>query len=218
MCEWFDETVGDLVARVERLGMAQNTIFVYIADNGWIQQPNGNGYAPRSKQSPYEGGVRQPILFRWDKVIQPRSYDDLVSAVDIVPTLLSATGAKAPVDLPGVDLLGLIRDGQPLKREIVFGEGFSHDVLDMNDLEATLLYRWAIRGRWKLILTYDGEVGKRYASSHPRSERGPQLFDVEADPFENRNLAKQHPQLVAELAQKIAGWWPVSKRQCLTEP
>lgn len=216
MCEWFDESVGQLVSHVEEMGLAKNTLFVYICDNGWIQNPDAEGYAPRSKQSPYEGGVRQPILLRWDGVIRPGSYQQLISSIDIVPTILSATGCQRPEGLPGLDLLKLIRDGQPLEREIVFGEGFSHDILDIDDPEATLLYRWAVRGNWKLILTYDGEVGSRYASSHPRSEKGPQLFDLSADPHETRNLAAQHPEIVAQLAAYIADWWPVKLRKTIT--
>jgi arylsulfatase A-like enzyme len=215
MCEWFDETVGQLVDGLERRGLAATTLFVSICDNGWIQTPDGPEYAPRSKQSAHEGGTRQPILIRWDGVIMPRRYDELVSSIDIAPTMLAAAGAEIPADLPGVNLLPLIRDGRPLDRDTVFGEGFAHDIADLDDPEASLLYRWAIRGRWKLLLTYDGAVG-RYASSHPRTERRPQLFDLAADPAEEHNLAAEHPEIVADLAARIAAWWPVRRREVLT--
>ena len=73
MCEWFDETCGQLIDYVDAKGLSQNTLFVYIADNGWIQNPQSAEYALRSKQSPNEGGVRQPILLSWPGVIQPGS-------------------------------------------------------------------------------------------------------------------------------------------------
>jgi len=57
MCEWFDETCGQLIDKVEQKGLTENTLFVYICDNGWIQDPNASGYAPQSKQSPNEGGT-----------------------------------------------------------------------------------------------------------------------------------------------------------------
>ncbi len=204
MCEWFDETVGELVGAVEQRGLASNTIFVYICDNGWIQLPNAPGYAPRSKQSPYDGGVRQPILIRWDGMVKHKDYDDLVSSIDIVPTLLSAAGVSVPKELPGLDLLPLIRDGKPLQREMIFGEGFSHDIMDPDDPDKTLLYRWVIHGKWKLMLTYDGHVGKRYASSHPRDVRTPQLFDILNDPHERVDLAKQYEEVTASLSSAIA--------------
>jgi uncharacterized sulfatase len=216
MCEFFDETVGQLVSKVEEKGLARNTIFVYICDNGWIQSKDSPEFAMRSKQSPYEGGVRQPILIRWDGVIEPRDYDDLTSSIDLVPTLLSSAGIEIPKGLPGLDLLSLVRDKKPLERDSVFGEGFAHDVANLEDPEETLLYRWTIQGKWKLILTYDGVVG-RHAASHRRTERRPQLFDLLSDPHETNNLAANHADVVAKLAKEIDAWWPVSKRKTIKE-
>ncbi|MEL0120137.1 MAG: sulfatase-like hydrolase/transferase, partial [Opitutae bacterium] len=63
MCDWFDETCGDLVAILDEHKIRENTLIAYVTDNGWIQNPNKGGYAPRSKQTPYEGGIRTPIFF-----------------------------------------------------------------------------------------------------------------------------------------------------------
>lgn len=215
MCEWFDESCGQLLACLEKNGVRDNTLIAYVADNGWIQDPAANGYAPRSKQSPYEGGVRTPILFCWPGKLQPAEREDLVSSLDIMPTLLAAAGACLPDGLPGRNLLAELQSGAPIDREAIFGEGFAHDIADIAKPEASLLYRWCIEGRWKLLLTYDGEVN-RYASSHPRDERRPQLFDLLADPHEQTNLAAQHPEIVARLAKRIADWYPVTERQVLT--
>jgi len=215
MCEWFDETCGELLQRIEDKGLRENTLVVYIGDNGWIQSPDSANYAPRSKQSANEGGIRQPLMLSWPGVIEPRRHDDLVSGIDVVPTILGAAGVQVPDTLPGRNLLPLVRDGQPLDRDILFGETFAHDIADLSDPEASLIYRWAIRGRWKLLLTYDGQLG-RYASSHPRTERRPQLFDLIADPHEEVNLAASNPAEVAELAAEIDRWWPVRKRQVIT--
>lgn len=215
MCEWFDQTCGQLVDYIDDKGLRENTLFVYVADNGWIQDSDSGRYAPRSKQSANEGGTRQPIMLRWPGVIKPQKRDELVSTIDLAPTMLSAAGAAVPENLPGINLLPLVRDGQPLKRDTIFGEGFAHDIADLDDPEASLLYRWAIEGKWKLLLTYDGTLG-RYASSHPRSERRPQLYDLSADPHETTNLAAQHPEIVARLAEKIAQWWPVDERKTQT--
>ena len=215
MCEWFDETCGELINYIDAKGLTANTLFVYIADNGWIQDPQSPNYALRSKQSPNEGGVRQPILLSWPGVIAPGTHTELVSSIDLVPTMLSAAGAKIPDNLPGLDLLPVVRDGQTLDRDTLFGEGFSHDVADINRPEASLLYRWAIEGRWKLILTYDGALGA-IRETHPRTERRPQLYDLLSDPHEEQNLAAQHPDIVQRLADKIALWWPVAERTTIT--
>jgi len=215
MCEWCDETCGDLIDFIDRKGLTPNTLFVYIADNGWIQDPTSNRYALRSKQSPNEGGVRQPIMLSWPGVITPGKRDELVSSIDLAPTMLSAAGATIPDTLPGLDLLPLVRDGKPLARDTLFGETFAHDIADIEKPEASLTHRWAIEGRWKLLLTYDGVLG-RHASTHPRIERRPQLYDLQTDPHEETNRAAEHPQIVARLAGKIAAWWPVTERNTMT--
>jgi len=212
MCEWSDETCGHLIDYLDDKGLTRNTFIFYLGDNGWIQQADANGFAPRSKQSPYEGGVRQPILLSWPGTIEPQRREELVSSIDFMPTVLSAAGAPIPENLPGRDLLPLVREGKQLGREAIFGEGFAHDVADLNDPQASLLYRWVIEGRWKLLLTYDGAVG-RYAGTHPREEKRPQLFDLTADPHETANLARQHPEVVARLSEKIRHWWPVEHRK-----
>lgn len=216
MVEWFDETCGQLIDRIDQKGLTQNTVFVYVADNGWIQDPNGPGYAPRSKQSANEGGTRQPIMFSWPGVIQPGDRkEQLCSSIDIVPTLLAAAGAEIPSTLPGLNLLPILKTGQPTSRKEVFGETFAHDVANIDKPEDTLLYRWVVDGKWKLLLTYDGKLD-RYASSHPRTEKRPQLFNLLADPHEDQNLAAKNPDVVKQLADKLQAWWPVTERQVLT--
>ncbi len=215
MCEWFDETCGQLIDHIDKAGLTDNTLFVYICDNGWIQDPKSKNYALRSKQSPNEGGTRQPIMFSWPGVISPGKRDTLISSIDIFPTMAAATGAKLPEGLPGLNLLPLLKDGKPLERDAIYGETFAHDIADVSNPEASLLFRWVIQGKWKLLLTYDGQLG-RYASSHPRTERRPQLYDLLADPQELHNLAAENPEVVAKLAEKIAAWWLVHDRQVQT--
>jgi uncharacterized sulfatase len=217
MVEWFDETCGQLIDRVDAKGLTQNTLFIYVGDNGWIQKVDGQGFAPRSKQSANEGGIRQPTMFSWPGVIQPgKRGEQLCSSIDIVPTALAAGGASIPKTLPGFNLLPILKSGQPTPRDIVFGETFAHDVANIDLPEDSLVYRWAIEGKWKLLLTYDGAVSARYASANPRTEKRPQLFDLLADPHENTNLAANNPDVVARLAAKLQQWWPVQERQAIT--
>lgn len=216
MCEWFDETCGQLVAHLEEKGVRDNTLIVYVCDNGWIQSPDSRKYAPRSKQTPYEGGVRTPIMFSWPKHFKPADRSELCSSIDLMPTILAAADIKSPDGLPGLNLLGNLKSGDPIERDTIFGESFAHDIADIEKPEASLLFRWCIRGKWKLLLTYDGEVN-RYQSTHPRTEKRPQLFDLEADPKELKNLAGEHPELVAELAKKIENWYPLKERKTVTK-
>ena len=216
MCEWFDETCGQLIGYLDKKGVRDNTLIVYVTDNGWIQNPNGNHFAPRSKLTPYEGGVRTPIMFSWPGKLKPSKREELVSSIDLVPTILAAAGAKAPEDLPGLNLLPNLKDATPLERDTIFGEAFAHDIADIHNPEASLLFRWCIEGKWKLLLTYDGEVN-RYAGTYPRKDLRPQLYDLSNDPWEKTNIAAANAEVVARLAGKIAAWHPLKERKTLTK-
>jgi arylsulfatase A-like enzyme len=219
MCEFFDETCGDLLNHLDEKKLTENTIVVYVTDNGWIQAtpemklgPDWNhGFAPRSKQTVYEGGIRTPIMISWPGRIDPGNHPELASTIDVFPTLLAATGLDVPADLPGVNLLPLLKDKTPLDRTFLCGESFSHDIIDMDQHEATLQYRWCIEGKWKLILSYDSPPD-RYAFVYSVNERTPQLFDLEADPHEKQNLASSHPEIVQKLAKHLQDTWSVSKQ------
>jgi len=215
MCEWFDQTCGQLIDYVDEKGQTNDTLFVFISDNGWIQSVDNGKYAPRSKQSPNEGGTRQPVMYSWPGVIEPGDRgDQLASSIDIVPTMLSAAGVEVPDYMPGMDLMASLKSGEASPRGQVLGEGFAHDVANVEKPEDSLLYRWIVKDQWKLLLTYDGEVN-RYASSHLREEKRPQLYDLLADPHENENLASKNPEIVKELAKEISDWWPVTERKVL---
>jgi uncharacterized sulfatase len=217
MVEWFDTICGQLTEHLDRRGVSENTLIVYIADNGWIQNETSPEFAPRSKQTPYEGGVRQPILFHWPKRIRPGDRgDQLCSSVDIAPTILAAAGVPIPEGLPGINLMPCLISGDATERREVLGETFSHDIADLSDPEASLSYRWVVQGRWKLILTYDGERG-RSETYHPRDDLRPQLYDLHSDPLEERSVAADHPDLVQSLGERLQAWWPVRERQVLTE-
>jgi len=224
MCDWFDETCGTLIDHVDQSGVADNTIIVYVTDNGWIQRtadsdvPKGwkTSFAPKSKQSPNEGGTRTPIMICWPKKIEPADRPEVVSSVDLMPTLLAAADAEVPENLPGVDLLPVVTNRRPLERERIFGESFAHDIADVDNPEATLLYRWVIEGQWKLLLTYDGKTN-RYAMVNQRDDKRPQLYHLLDDPHETTNLAADNPKVVADLAQKLDDWWHVSERKVVTE-
>ena len=218
MCEWFDETCGQLLDHLDQKKLTDNTIVVYVCDNGWIQATAENkpdakwkqGFAPGSKQSPYDGGTRTPILYSWPGHFQPGVLSDRVSSIDILPTVLSALHMPAPADLPGVDLNPLLTRTGNIQRDFLYGESFAHDVADVNDPEASLMYRWVIRSGKKLLLTYESKPD-RYAEAHSHYPRNPQLFDLDTDPFEKNNLASSHPEEVQELSAVIQNVWKVGK-------
>jgi uncharacterized sulfatase len=199
MVEWFDSTCGTLINRLDQIGMLHNTIIVYVTDNGWIQDPSRDDHAPKCKQSPYDGGLRTPIMIRWPKgKVKPRMCEDeLASSIDIAPTLLRAAGIEPPKEMTGVNLL----DEAAVKaRPAVFGECFTHNAVDLNNPASSLRWRWVIAGNWKLIAP----------DSKNEPGAGPELYDLSKDPHEESNLAANDPARVAGLSRQLDGWWSPS--------
>jgi len=193
MCEWFDETCGELLGYLDQKKLSQDTIVVFLADNGWIQQPDSNQFAPKSKRSPYDGGLRTPILVRWPGHIAPKRIEVPVSSIDVVPTILNAVGITPKEPLPGLDLARIAAEGKS-DRKTLFGAIFEHDFVDIDRPEASLQYRWCRHEHWKLIV--------------PRNASQPvELYDLSKDPREEVNLASEQPQRVTMLRQLIDAWW-----------
>jgi len=188
MCEWFDETCGELLQHLDDEGLRDSTMIVYVTDNGWINRRDRSAYAPRSKRSPNEGGIRTPIMIRYPPSVSAKMDETtLVSSIDLAPTILAACGLQPTQEMPGINLLN---EAQRSSRKEIQGEIFAHDVADVQDPSASLLYRWVIYGPWKLIQPAD-------------DQESPQLFHLLNDPHENQDLAPAQPALVRALAKKL---------------
>ncbi len=204
MCEWFDETCGELLAYLDENKLADNTLVLFVTDNGWIQSQDSPAFAPKSKRSPYDGGLRTPILLRWPGKIKPsRDEETLVMSLDLVPTLLRACGAMSPKDMPTKDMPGIdlieVAAGKPPTRKAIYGEVFTHDAVDIDRPAANVQYRWCIEGDWKLIVPRDTKAALTKAA--------PELYDLKRDPTEMMNLAGKQAGTVARLKRQIDAWW-----------
>lgn len=200
MCELFDETIGQLRDIISERGRPDKTLIVYVTDNGWINLPDKSAYAPRSKRSPYEGGIRTPIMFHWPGRIEAAREDtQLASSIDLVPTTRALLGQPPASELPGINLM----DKSALdRRHAVTGEIFEHDIVDMEDAAASLQYRWIIDGFDKLIVP-----AERMQAS---GETAVSLYDLRADPREEHNLAADAGQQarIDRLRRQLDQWWP----------
>ncbi|MBK8979997.1 MAG: sulfatase-like hydrolase/transferase [Planctomycetes bacterium] len=198
MCERFDATVAELLAMLDERDLAEDTLVAFVVDNGWIQSPQPNRYAERSKRSPYDGGVRTPIVLRWPGHVPTGRNDTVVSSLDIAPTVLAACGLDRPAGVDGADLVAIANGAVPA-RPGVFGEIYEHDVADLDAPTASLLFRWTVQGRDKLIVPAD-----------PGS--APELYDVVADPYEAEDRAPREPARVAALRASLDAHWNPSAR------
>lgn len=190
MVEWFDQTCGELFDELDSRGLAENTIILYVTDNGWIQSPDSGRYAPLSKQDPHDGGVRTPIMVKWQGTIKPKmDKETLVSAIDLAPTILKVCGVEVPKTMAGLDL----RDMSALKkRNIVFGYDGNHDMFDWQNTTTNLETRYVVQGDWKYLDNVKGED---------------ELYNITADPWEKKNLAGEQPEKVAALSKTLDAWW-----------
>jgi uncharacterized sulfatase len=192
MCEWFDATCGDLMDYIEQKGQTENTLFVYVCDNGWVQNETDSRYNPISKRSPYDYGLRTPIMFKWKGKIVPKMDESaLVSSLDMVPTVLDMIGINRPGELDGVNVLN---NDELKKREVIFGEIYYHD---FDTVDESLKYRMAITNPYKLILPNPENL----------PEEEVQLFNIFTDSLEQVDLSNDHPEIVQRLKNKIENSW-----------
>ncbi len=222
MCEWFDETCGELLDYLEREKLAENTIVIYVTDNGWLQSPSAAKFAPKNKTTPFDAGHRTPLLVRWPGHIAPAKSTSLASSVDIVPTVLAALQLPAPEGLKGINLL----DPHAVEaRKHVFGEDFTIRSQTLDDPASNVLWRWVTDGRWRLILprTFEAEAALKTIPSDkyllPYLKQSlevaqPMLFALDVDPSEQNNVAGKHPEIVSGLRSKLdAHWTPRTIKQ-----
>jgi uncharacterized sulfatase len=196
MCEWFDETCGELLDFLDRKKLADNTLVIYVTDNGWIQLPGAGGFAPKSKRSPYDGGLRTPIMLRLPGRIEPARDDKTpVLSVDLAPTILAFCGLEPTSEMQGVNLLD--RDALS-QRKAILGATFTHNAVDVRKPASSVEYRWCIEGRWKLLVPHPPNV------PDGRTE----LYDLIADPHEESDAARENPDRVDHLRGLIDAWWP----------
>lgn len=219
--ERLDVLVGDLLAALDRSGKADTTLVIYLSDHG--------ADFMRGKRTCYEGGLRIPLIVRWPGRAKPnQARDELVSTIDLMPTMLAAAEAQAPPALPGASLIELFEGKAPDWRRYLFAEFHAH-AAKMNFYPQ----RSVRNDRYKLIENLlPGEVNPGYrdtfrlvkadlaaaiegASSEVRKayrvmERPPQfeLYDLDADPFEFHNVAEVSAlePVLGELKRELANW------------
>lgn len=178
-----DESVGTVLDTLDTLGLARDTLVIFLSDNGCATYTGVCSCTPvrGGKFTYFEGGVRVPFVLRWPAGVEPGTiFDAPVSALDVVPTALGAVGGSLPTDraYDGVDLLPYLRGGKADPHESLFWRAGAHV---------------AVReGAWKTWLSRDG------AFSY--------LFDVEQDPRETTDLTSSERQRQDALLARIADW------------
>jgi len=187
-----DENMGRLMEQLEELDLAENTVLIFMSDNGTAAGQFSAGMRGR-KGSEYDGGHCVPCFVRWPEGIPAgsRNLERLTAHIDLLPTLVEICGLKAPreVKFDGTSLVPLLTG---------LGQGWPDRTLitDSQRLEHPRKWRKSavMTDRWRLI-------------------NGSELYDIKADPGQENNIADQHPQIVRELREAYEDWWEdVSER------
>jgi len=207
-----DDGIGKLVRHLKATGTYDNTLIVFLSDNGcpsYIGGACSNAPLQAWKGYPWDGGIRVPFLVSWPRSIAPGVYSNPVSALDIAATAAAAAGVAHP-GAEGRNLVSQVMDPAAHSSRALFWR-----------MGPTRIVR---EGRWKLVVVnrsapVGGAPANRATDDLSRSMRPDGvpavvsalgqwtlLYDLEVDPGEKFNLAERHPQKVKELLQKWDQW------------
>ncbi len=189
-----DDSIGRLLKKIDELGLADNTIVVFTADNGGLHVPEGSD-TPATHNSPfragkgfvYEGGLRVPLIVRWPgHVPAGRTIATPVVSMDWLPTFVDLCGLKpSPGPIDGIDIAPLLRGGEIAARPLYWH--FPHYANQGSRPSGALR-----QGDWKLVEQFE--------------DSGAELYNLMDDPGEYHNLAASHPDLVRDLRRQLDDW------------
>jgi arylsulfatase A-like enzyme len=179
-----DDNIGRVLAKLKELGLEDDTIVIFLTDNG-PQWARYNAGMRGTKGTVYEGGIRVPFFVRWPRVVKAETkVDRLAGHIDVVPTLLEACGAQAGKhSIDGRSLMPLLRDPEARwENRVMFFQWHRGD-------EPVLYRDCAARDdRWKMV-------------------KGSELYDLQADPAEAKDVAAEHPAELARLRKAYEDWF-----------
>ncbi len=176
-----DQRIGDVLRQLDSMPGAEDTLVLFMSDNG--ADANGRNLPYRGNKSRvFEGGIRVPCCVRWPKLLPAgKTIDQVGMSMDILPTILAATGVKAPAGrtLDGMNLLPQLQDGVSVPRTVFWRYKRAGEV------------RKAVRhGDWKYINDSGQEL----------------LFNLARDESEKDDLLEAEPGIAQDLKAKVARW------------
>lgn len=199
MIKSLDDSVGQLLEYIESLGIEEETIIVFTSDNGHYKTESNIFNQPYKgvKGETYEGGIRVPYIFKWKGKIEPNSVStEPIIHVDIYPTLLGLTGLSFPKDY--------ILDGEDIS-PILF-EKSKHTKRDALIWEYTNYARYNTKTKtfaseWLNVIQMDG-----YKMTEVIETNSYYLFNLNKDPYETTDVAKDNPKIVKKLQDRLEQW------------
>ncbi|MCL4120232.1 UNVERIFIED_CONTAM: hypothetical protein GTU68_027826 [Idotea baltica] len=188
MIDLLDTQVGEIMDKVEQLGIADNTMIIFTSDNGPHREGgadpkyfDSNGPLKGTKRDLYEGGIRVPLIVKWPSNVKPKSTSDHVSAFwDVFPTFAEITGSNIPNSIDGISFLPTLKGKSQPEHEYLYWE--------FHELGG----RQAIRkGNWKAV--------KYNVLKEPNKPL--ELYDLSKDIGEENNVANENPEIIKEMTE-----------------
>ena len=202
MVEKMDESIGDILAELDAQGLRDDTLVLFCSDNGAHSDISSQAPHRSGKGSYFEGGIREPLVVRWPERVAPGASCDVpVMGIDFFPTFIDAAGIVAPEGkiLDGLSLLPLLTQSGAIEERSLFWhfpvylQAYAGKADDSHDPLFRTRPGSALRqGKWKF---------------HEYFEEGRlELYDLDADPGERKNLASLYPEKTTELHQLMQAW------------
>ncbi len=210
---WLDLNIGEMRRKLEQLGELDNTIVVVTSDHGSWRH---------GKTTLYEGGVRVPLVIHWPRGLKARgTCSGLVQNIDLTPTLLELAGVRPPSDLQcdGQSIAPLIRgDDNALHEDLFFELGFARGIVTTrwkyiairyDEETQTQIERGKTFAGWNGVtqelpfLIRNSHLGFHAAKYNSHYFESDQLYDLTNDPREERNVADEYPEQLAEMQSKL---------------
>ncbi len=188
MLAGLDESVDRVVRKLEALGLADNTVVIFVSDNGGLVRNRSNGSLRQGKGWLYEGGVRVPWIAKWPGRIRPGSVSEVPVMIEgLYPTLVKLAGGKLPATpIDGADLSLLLQHRGNLPERGIFIHMPHYS--DQGGFPGSIMRQ----GDWKLVDNFD--TGEQ------------ELYDLRADPAESHDLSAASPDLVADMYDRLQSW------------
>ncbi|MEZ6133405.1 MAG: arylsulfatase [Pirellulaceae bacterium] len=205
MCENIDDNVGRLLTQLEDLQLSDNTLVLFLTDNGGTAGVKTYNAGMRGgKTSVHEGGSRVPLFMRWPAAKwQPHIATPIVSHIDIMPTLLDLCNIASD---PGGKLDGVTL--RPLLESVDSGGWPARTLFTHNPIDEHNKFPGAVRTqRYRLVREIQGPSGGSNARANDESATAWQLYDMQADPGQEQDIAAAHPDVVQELSDAYDRWF-----------
>lgn len=212
MVEFLDESVGRVLDTLDELGIAEDTLVLFLSDNGGLTRVWRNDPLRGGKGQLYEGGVRVPFIVRWPAQVEAGSACSIpVHVVDLFPTFKELAKGSVPSGhvLDGTSIVSLLKQTGILEREAVFSHHPEY-VVAFAKTPCSMIRK----GRYKLIYYFGDFLDPTDCVPKPHTLSGrfilgsrTELYDLESDPQESRNLALEMPEKREELMSDLEAWW-----------